>query len=89
MVTEIKEKEVMTLHELKLRYSTKWFRYVVVGEINYLDPDSDKCYVVLVADSEDEIFNHPYPDKNKHSGGIDWGYNVSFTPEVGGVYAHA
>ncbi|MCL2223329.1 MAG: hypothetical protein FWC20_11350 [Oscillospiraceae bacterium] len=89
MVTEIKEKEVMTLPELKEKYSTKWFRYIVVGELNYKDPDKEMCYAVITADSEEELYKHPFPDKDKHNGGIDSGYNVPFTPEVGGIYAHA
>jgi|GEM_PF-1651896 len=88
MVTEIKEKEVMTYRELRKKYSTNWFRYVIVGERDYKDPDGEMCYAVLTADSEDEIYKHPYPDKNKYSGGISSGYDVPFTPEVGGIYVH-
>ena len=89
MATEIKEKDVMTLPELKQKYSTKWFRYVIVGEINLKDPDKDMCYVAFVADSEDELYKHPNPFRGKCSSGIASGYNVPFTPEVGGIYVHA
>ena len=89
MVTELIEKEIMTLPELKRKYSSKWFRYVIVGERNYKDPDKEKCYIVLTADSEEELYKYPYPDKNKHHGGVDSGYNVPFTPEAGGIYVHA
>ena len=53
MVTEINDKEVMTLHELKKKYSTKWFKYIIVGELNLKDPGKDMCYAILTADAED------------------------------------
>jgi len=89
MVTEIKEKEVMTLHEIKMKYSTVWFRYVIIGEPNLKDPDKNMCYVAFTAESEDELYKHPNPFRGKQSSGISSGYNIPFTPEVGGIYSHA
>jgi len=88
MVTEIKEKEVMTLRELKKKFSTKWFQYVIVGDINYYDPDSEMCYVVLTADSEEEVYKAHHPDCDINHSGIASGYDFPFTPEVGGIYVH-
>jgi hypothetical protein len=89
MVNEIKEKEILALKVLKEKYATKWFRYFIVGEVNLHNPDENMCYAVLTADSVEEIYDYPYPDKVKHSGGVTSGYNAPFTPEVGGVYIHA
>ena len=88
MVAEIKEKEIMTLPELKKKYSTKWFRYVITGENNLIDPYKNMCYVAFTADTEEELYKHPNPFRGEYSSGIDCGYNVSFAPEVGGIYAH-
>ena len=89
MVTEINEKEIMMLRELKKKYSTKWFRYVIMGDINPHNPDDDMCYTILLADSEEELYEYPNPVKGISSGGITCGNNAPFTPEVGGVYIHA
>ena len=89
MVTVIKEKEVMTLSELKKKYSTKWFQYVILGDINYKNPDENLCYVILTADSEEEAYKAHHPDWDTNNAGITAGYNVPFTPEVGGIYVHA
>ncbi|MDR2590714.1 MAG: hypothetical protein LBC71_07000, partial [Oscillospiraceae bacterium] len=87
---EIKKKEIMTLRELKKKYSTKWFRYVIVGEINLLNPDSDMCYVVCTADTDDELYRNPRPDLiEQFNGGIASGYDVEYPVEIGGIYAHA
>jgi len=89
VVTEIKNKEVMTLRELSVKYANKWFMYFVVGEMNIDDPESDMCYAVFIADTEDELYNHPCPERNKHNGGISYGDKVEFPMEVGGIYVHA
>ena len=89
MVTEINDKEVMTLHELKKKYSTKWFKYIIVGELNLKDPGKDMCYAILTADAEDELYQAHHPDWGKYHGGVTSGYNPPFTPEVGGIYVHA
>jgi len=89
MVTEITSKEVMTLRELNEKFATKWFRYVIVGEMNDEDPESDMCYVVLTADTEEELYKHPYPDRNLYNGGVTTGNNVTFPLEIGGIYVHA
>ena len=89
MVTEINEKEIMTLRKTKEKYATKWIDYTFVDEMNDDDPDSSLCYVVLVADTEEEIYRHPDPERNKRSGGICPGDKVVFPMEVGGIYAHA
>ena len=88
VVTEIIEKEVLTLRELKKKYATKWFDYVFVDEVDD-EPESSLCYVVFVADTEEEIFRHPDPERNMRSGGISFGYSVIFPMEVGGIYVHA
>ena len=88
MVTEITSKEVMTLREIKEKYADKWFRYVIVDDTYDEDPEDRMCYVVLTADTEDELYKHPYPDKNKLRGGISTGDDVEFPMEVGGIYVH-
>ena len=90
MVKEIKKKEIMTLEELKKKYATKWFQYVIVGEINYLNPYLNMCYVIFTADSEEELFKTPTPEHAKqHNGGIASGFKVVVPKEVGGIYTHA
>jgi len=89
MITEVTSKETMTLRELKEKYATKWFRYVIVNETDCDDPESSVCYVVYIADTEDEIYKHPDPERNKRRGGISTGDNVVFPLEVGGIYVHA
>jgi len=89
MVTEITENEIMTLRELKEKYIDKWFRYVIVDEADDYDSESDMCYVVITADTEEELYKHPYPERNKRRGGIATGDNVVFPLEVGGIYVHA
>jgi len=89
MVTEITDKELMTLKELRKKYDKKWFRFIIVGDMNDDDPESDMCYVVITADTEDELYGHPYPDRNLYNGGICTGINVIFPLEVGGIYVHA
>ena len=89
MVTEITDKEVMSLRRLKEKYATKWFDYVLVDGMNDNDPDASLCYVVLIADTEEEVYNHPDPKRNMRSGGIGSGDKVVFPMEVGGIYVHA
>jgi hypothetical protein len=90
VIIEVKEKEVMTLKELKEKYSTKWFRYIIVGEMNFADPCYNMCYVVCTADSEDELYKNPRPElREQFNGGIASGYNVVVPMEVGGIYVHA
>jgi len=89
MITEISKKEIMTLQEAKRKYATKWFDYVLVDDMDDDDPEASLCYVVLVADTEEEIYNHLDPERNKRSGGISSGERVVFPMEVGGIYVHA
>ena len=85
MVTEINEKEIMTLRDLCVKHASKWFMYVIVGEMSIEDPESDMCYVVFTADTEEELYNHPYPERNIHNGGVSYGDKVEFPAEVGGM----
>ena len=89
MVTKINEKEIMTLRELKRKYATKWFDYVLVDDMDDDDPEASLCYAVLIADTEEEIYSYPDPERNKRSGGISSGDRVVFPMEVGGIYVHA
>ena len=88
MVTEITDRDVMTLRELKKIYATKWIRYVIVGDLNFKSPSDNMCYAVHTADSKEELHKHPYQDKSKYNGGIASGNRVVSQPEVGGVYVH-
>jgi hypothetical protein len=89
MVTEIEKKEIMLLRDMKEKYATKWFCYNIEGEMNLHDPDSDLCFVVYVADTEEEVYAAYYPELNMVNGGIASGYDVVFPAEVGGIYVHA
>lgn len=92
MVTVIKKQQIMTLRQLKEKYATKWFRYVIVDETETVagEPESIMCYVVYVADTEDEIYRHPYTEENtKLVVGVDAGDRVEEPMEIGGIYVHA
>ncbi|MDR2572394.1 MAG: hypothetical protein LBD23_19145 [Oscillospiraceae bacterium] len=90
MVKEIKKKEIMTLRELKEKYATKWFQYIIEGEMSYTDPYSNLCYVIYTADTEEELYKIPASDVfEKHHGGFASGFNVVYPMEVGGIYSHA
>jgi len=88
VVTEIKEKNITTLRKIKEKYATKWIDYVFVDEMDD-DPESSLCYVICIADTEEELYNHPDPERNTRSGGITPGDKVVFPIEIGGIYAHA
>ena len=88
MVTEINNKEILTLQELKAKYATKWFQYIIVGDMNFANPMSNTCYVVHTADTEYELYRTPCPEFEKHNGGIASGNSVVYPMEVGGVYVH-
>ena len=89
MVTEIKEKEVMTLDQLMKKYATKWIMYEIEGEVNEEDPEANMCYAVYVADTEEEFYEHPYPNCTKVNGGWTTGYSYVFPMEIGGIYSRA
>jgi len=89
MVKEITDNEVMTLQRAREKYATKWFDYVLVDGMNDNDPDASLCYVVVIADTEEEIYSHPDPERNLRSGGVSSGDKVVFPMEVGGIYVHA
>ncbi|MDR2600063.1 MAG: hypothetical protein LBC73_07285 [Oscillospiraceae bacterium] len=90
MVKKIKKKDIMTLQELKTKYATKWFQYIIVGEVNYTDPYSNLCYAIYTADTEDELYKIPTSDVfEQHNGGFASGFSVVYPMEVGGIYSHA
>lgn len=91
MITEIKDREILTLQQQKEKYSTKWIRYVIVDENESVEgePESIMCYVAYIADTEDEIYSQPNPERNTRSSGIATGYSVVFPMEIGGIYARA
>jgi len=85
MVTKIDTQEIMTVLEMRKRYPTKWFRYVMVGEPDMMNPSNNAGFVVFVADTEVELYNSPEDGYDSRPFGFDLGREVTHPLEVGGV----
>ena len=85
MITKIETKEIMTVREMRKRYSTKWFKYVIIGELDTVNPDNEKGYVVFVADTDTELYNIPRDDDDHNSYCIFLGDDVEHPLEVGAI----
>ena len=88
MVMRVNDETLMTVSDMKKKYPTKWFRYVMVGEPSFSNPGSEMGYVVFTADTEIEIYDiSKYGYEGEPLSFGKGGHTVS-TPEVGDIYYH-
>lgn len=84
MVREIDDKTIMTRSEARSNYR-KFYIGMVFQERNYQNPESEKGYVVYVADSYDESFDIPRKLDDGSHVSVVTGHAVGGI-EIGSVY---
>ena len=57
MLTEITTKEIMTTHEARKKYSTKYFIMIITERVDM--GDNDLGYVLFTADTDKELSQAP------------------------------
>ena len=87
MLTEIKEKEIMTTYEATVKYSTKFFLMIITEVVD--QGDNDLGYVVYTADTRRELSQAPKEKFKDKMLAFKTGGAAEPFPSFGNVVYHA